>query len=182
MGLLDPYVQAFHTDVMPHIRSAGERAVNYGERICHRLDCIHRELALDREPGEVIAVQFTLPADNSAVSLVLVPAGEEYVLECFSGDAAANARLFSDGSFRLQHTLNGVGASLRLQPVRFVGPCTITAATAGGIAVNGYVQLRRLAKRARPTHSGGLIETGLDVGPDARRTHDPLHSGMMVGA
>lgn len=178
MGLLDPYIAQYHADVKPVLMRGADRAERYAATICDRLGHIHRELATDRDPGEVMAVNVLLPADASTVRVFTVPAGEEWVLEACTTDTAAAVfmRLTQDGNFRIA-TSNAV----RTEPLRFVGMCEIAAGlSAAGTAAPAYIQLRRLARRARPTFSGGLIETGLDA-VDALREHDPLHSGIGIG-
>lgn len=178
MGVFDTYIAQYHSEVKPHIMDAAHRSRWYAEQILHRLTCIHREMVTDRDPGENRGVQILLPADASRAFVATVPAGEEFVLEVFALDTAVTARLFSDGAFRV---MTGTYLTQSMPPVRFVGPCTVEAAlTAAGTAVNGYVQLRRLARRARPTQSGGMVETGLDS-VDALREHDPLHAGVGIG-
>lgn len=178
MGLIDPYIQQYHEEVKPQIMYAAHSARWYAEQMLHRLTCIHREMTIDRDPGEVMAVNVILPLDGASVNVFLVPAGEEYVLESMTSDTAAAVfmRLTADGNHRTT-TSNAV----RTEDVRFVGPTQIAGSlAAAGTVTPAFVQLRRLARRARPTQSGGQIETGLDV-IDALREHDPLHSGIGVG-
>lgn len=182
MGLLDPYIAQYHTEVKPVIMRGADRAERYAATICDRLGHIHRELSIDRDPGEVMAVNFTVDTAGTPITVLLVPAGEQYVLEAMSLDGSvvtpAGVRVMSDGNFRFfLYPPHGMPVS----PIRFVGPCQITLEPlVQATAYKGYIQFKRLAKRARPTQSGGLVETGLDA-VDALREHDPLHSGIGIG-
>lgn len=178
MAFLDQYITQYHRDVKPYILAAARRADGYGAAVCDILNGLRRDMAVDRDPGEVMATPLLLPADGSAVNVFLVPSGEEYVLELLRSDtpAAVFMRLTADGSFRTM-TSN----ASKTEPVRFVGPCQIGASlAAAGTITPAYVQLRRLARLARPTHSGGMVETGLDP-VDALRTHAVLHEGVGIG-
>lgn len=179
MGFLDPLIADFHQNVKPHITNAATIAHHYADRMCHRLDAMHADQLMDREPGMCMAVPIALPQDATATNVFLVPAGEEYVLESITTDTPAPVfvRLANDGMFKTMTNNN-----VRTEPVRFLGPCMITASlatAAGALPTPAYVQFRRLAKLARPTQYGGRVETGLEP-VDARRVHDPLAAGIGI--
>lgn len=173
--LLGTYIES----ARPFVENAGRVAVNYAEQAVALLREIRDNGIEDDIPRHCVPI--LLPVAGSTLRLGEVPAGEVWELEAFTIATLNNpgVAIYANGSLR--HFSLVAQWGFPPPPVRFMGPCTITADQTAVVESPAYVQFRTVIRRPRPTHAAGQREAGLSA-IDAQREHDPLHLGLFVPA
>jgi hypothetical protein len=176
VNILDQAIDRLTAQFAPLLDRGAAQARGYADAALGKLEAIHGRIPVEKTRK---GFGIRLAATGAAPTLVaVVPTGAVWSLEVLSADATGiGVRLFQDGSFRLR-----IGdAGNDTTPVRFVGPCAITATQTGADAVDAYAQFRVEAHKPAPSRAGGMIETGISQ-DDAQRDRAEQHLGVGIGA
>lgn len=160
----------------PHVETAGARAEMHAQRMTEHLHAIRRHAEAQRDVNieRMFFPDIIVPAGGGRVNVANVPSGAIWEMEAIS-TLLTTIVVYADASIRV---VSGAASwGLQLQPVRFMGPCSVSVGQTGVSDGAVFLQFREIRCAPRPTVHAGQPETGV-AAIQGRREHDPLHAGI----